>query len=241
MENVVEIYLENLFLFEDITYISEDVASFLKKLKPEKYTSFVKDLKTAVKSKNIDKIGKVIQKLRPPRVPIDKVVRVGQRMSGDFSNNYKLAKRVLDNSLPKNVNDDMKKSAAFFLSFKSIASKSEESFKTVIRKFVEAIRFFAKKAEKVDKEVPTSTLFEGVIGWLIIIGTAWLLIQGFLTFGPWGGLLIIAAIYVLYYFGTEGFEWLKIFTLRMDDVGRQYVRSDVPQVGGGQASGPQLF
>lgn len=240
MSKVVDNYLNEMFLLEDVAYISEDIASFMKKFKPEALTGFKDDLQKAVKKKDPEKIGKIVKKVRPPSVHIDKIVKVGERMSSDFKNNYNLAKRVVDNSLPKDVGDNYKQAAAFYLSAKQQITKKMD-FKTSIRKFVDLIRYLADAAMKVAKEVPSSTIVEGVIGWILIILFAALMLTAFLTAGFWMTLTLLACVYVLVHLFKSDSDWLVKASTAWSGILTRQGSAYVTGPGYDSKTGPELF
>lgn len=199
MTHIVENYLNDIYLLEDIEMINEDLASFLNKFKPDKYKQMAKDLATKVKKKPKE-ILKIVDKIKAPNVHIDKISKVGARMSSEFKDNYILAKRVLDNSFPQEVNDNMKQVAATYLAIRGTTQKID--YKTMIGKFVQIVRYMVNSSKKILKEVPESTVFEATIGWIVIIFGAWLVITMILapmTFlgGPWWwGLALVLLVYV---------------------------------------------
>jgi len=219
MENVIDNYLNEIFLFEEISYISEDISSFIKKFKPEKFKGMSNDLKKATKDRDPNQIEKIIKRVNPPSVNINKIIGVGERISSEFKTKYSYSKRVLDNSFPEDLNDDAKKVAAYYLSVKSIVlQKVSPDFKKMIKDFVDLIRYMADAVSKIVEKVPKSTIIEGVIGWAVIVLLALILLKTFLFTGFWMGLTLLAIAWAVYNLTRSNSEWLKMAGNTMTEI-----------------------
>ncbi|MGD2072073.1 MAG: hypothetical protein PVG65_01100 [Candidatus Thorarchaeota archaeon] len=179
METVLENYLNNMQALQEIEIINEDLASFLKRFKPSKFKPAISDLKKAAAKKDIKKLERISKRIKAPRVSPDKLLLAGRKIHSDFRKNYKVAKMVLDNSLPKG-SEESKKLAAIAISTKSI--KNNEDVKETVKKFV----FDARKMAAKDKsriKMPRELLWEAVIGWTIIIAFIGAITVGAITAG----------------------------------------------------------
>lgn len=199
MDLIVENYLEELYLREEIYVISEDISSFVNKFKPENLSKIKDKLKDMLKKPKLSKLNDALNKVRVPKVGIDKIVAAAQKVSSELKQNYLLAKRVLDNSFPDNINDDVKKAASFAVAAHGLAKKV--NFKKFLMKFVELIRWVVNAVGKRLKDTPTSTIFEAVIGWSVIIFISQLLLFGvvipmFVTHGILYGLFLLGLAWV---------------------------------------------
>lgn len=165
MENVLENYLNNLQTLQEIEIIHEGLASFIKQFKPEKFKSAISGVKNAIAKKDIGKLAKSIKGIKVPQVPIDNFMWAGKKIHADFDKNYKLAKRVLDNSISE-TSTDMKNLAAAAISVKAI--QSGDDVRVEIKKFIIDSRKMAAK-EKTKIKMPPELFWEAVLGWSLLI------------------------------------------------------------------------
>lgn len=234
MDLLVESYLKNLYLMEEISYISEDVSSFLNNFKSEKVFKLKDKIKDSFKNPNPDKITSLVKKAKVPKIEIDTISRVAGKFSNEFNSKFKLTKKVLDNSFPEDVNDNLKKSAATMLAIKGIQSKVD--FKSIIKAFVDVIRYLVGAALKRFAEVPRSTMFEAMIGWVIIFMGLALLIA-ILTLPVytglvwWAGIAILVISYLI--FGKIIKPLFKYFT------NPEVVKKAIQGLGGGDTIYPK--
>ena len=186
MENVLENYLNNLQTLQEIEIINEGLASFMKQFKPEKFKSAISGVKSAIAKKDVSKLGKSIKGIKVPQVPIDNLAWAGKKIHADFDKNYKLAKKVLDNSIPE-TSSDMKKLAAVAISVKAI--QSGDDVRVEIKKFIIDTRKMATK-EKTKIKMPPELFWEAVLGWSLLI-----LFVGLLAgVGVYGGAVVSAVL-----------------------------------------------
>lgn len=186
MENVLENYLNSLQTIQEIEIINEGLASFMKQFKPEKFKSAISGVKNAIAKKDIGKLAKSIKGIKVPQVPIDNLVWAGKKIHADFDKNYKLAKKVLDNSIPE-TSDDAKKIAAISISTKAIQSGND--VRVEIKKFIIDTRQMATK-EKTKIKMPPELFWEAVLGWsALIVFVGALAAAGVLAHAVFGSIL----------------------------------------------------
>lgn len=186
MENVLENYLNNLQTLQEIEIIHEGLASFMKQFKIEKFKSAISGVKSAIAKKDIGKLAKSIKGIKVPQVPVDNLMWAGKKIHANFDKNYKLAKKVLDNSITE-TSDDMKKLAAAAISAKAI--KSGDDVRVEIKKFIIDTRKMATK-EKTKIKMPPELFWEAVLGWSLLVVLVGLLAAG----GVYGGAVVAAVL-----------------------------------------------
>ena len=169
MDNlIVEQYLNEIQLLQEIELISEDISSFIKVFKPERISKIAGTIKDAIVKKNHKKIMNVFSKIKTPSVSLDKLKMVSKKVSPDFNKNYVLAKRVLQNSLSDEVkNSEVLDIAAMAITAKVLAKKGDmkSELKTFILKFR---KVSASSSEKNKLMMPPELINEAIIGYLAI-------------------------------------------------------------------------
>lgn len=80
-------------LMEDMDFLTEDLKSFIAKLKPGKLEKDIKSMKD-------DKKAEAILK-KVPDVPLSTVEKLATKVAPDFPKAYKLSQKVVKNSVPK--------------------------------------------------------------------------------------------------------------------------------------------
>jgi hypothetical protein len=169
MDNlIIEQYLNEIQLLQEIELISEDMSSFMKTFKIAKVSKIVGTMQDAISKKNHKKIKNIFSKIKTPTVSLDKLKIAGKKMSPDFNKNYTLSKRVLQNSLSDKVKDsEMIDIAALAITAKISAKKSDikSELKTFILKYR---KVSASSSEKNKLKMPPELINEAIIGYLAV-------------------------------------------------------------------------
>lgn len=199
----IDIYLEQLYLTEQIELLDEGVLKdIVKKLVPEsKIKSVISKLKKSFDIKKPEKIIKAAKGIKIPAVNpkiIDKTI--GSKVPL-FRKNKAIAKPILKNSLPK-AKDKSIEAAATFVALQSLFKKKgeTENLKAILRKnikdFVLRARKFESDYESQPEEkqtIPADVLGDYIIGSVIIILA--LVTMGYLMSGVYAIVSLIVGIF----------------------------------------------
>lgn len=169
MDNlIIEQYLNEIQLLQEIEFISEDIASFIKTFKPEKINKVAGTVKDAISKKNHKKLMSIFSKIKTPPVSLDKLKMVSKKVSPEFNKNYTLAKRVLQNSLSDKVADSkILDVTAMAITAKVIAKKSD--LKSELKTFILKYRKVATSSSEKNKlKMPPELINEAILGYLTI-------------------------------------------------------------------------
>jgi hypothetical protein len=203
MDNlIIEQYLNEIQLLQEIELISEDIASFIKAFKPEKMSKMAGTVKDAINKKNIKKLMGVFSKIKTPTISLDKLKMVSKKASPEFNKNYVLAKRVLQNSLSnKDANSKILDVTAMAITAKVIAKKLD--IKTELKTFILKYRkMAASSSEKNKLKMPPELINEAIIGYLAVTlligamagGSVWLAAA---TGSVWAPLAVLMIVFIL--------------------------------------------
>lgn len=203
MDNlIIEKYLNEIQTLQEIEFISEDIASFIKAFKPEKINKIAGTVKDAINKKNLKKVTSVFSKIKTPTVSLDKLKLVSKKVSPEFNKNYILAKRVLQNSLSDKVVDSkILDVTAMAITAKVIAKKLD--IKTELKTFILKYRKMAASSSEQNKlKMPPELINEAIIGYLavgLLIGAAtagsiWL---ATVTGSVWAPLAVLMVVFIL--------------------------------------------
>jgi len=99
--NILENYLNDIQLNEETEFLSEDIQSFVSKLKTLNIKKTIDSLKNAVDSKNVGKIKSIFKSIKIPNISIDKVKAHLKVKNPKFNKTFQLSKKVIQNSIPK--------------------------------------------------------------------------------------------------------------------------------------------
>jgi len=202
MDNLIEQYLNEIQMLQEIELISEDIASFIKTFKPDKVKKVIGRAQDAASKKNIKKLMTIFSKIKAPEVSLDKLKMVSKKASPSFNKNYILAKRVLQNSLPDEVKDSkMLDVSAMAISAKIITKDSD--MKTEVKTFILKYRKMATSSgEKNKLKMPPELINEAIIGYLAVgliiggIGIGTFLLSAF-TGSVWSPLALLMLFFIL--------------------------------------------
>ena len=171
---IVEQYLDKIYLINEIELINEDISSFMKTFKPTQITKMRGVVRKAIVEKSYKKIISAFSHIKIPSISIDRIKSISKKASPKFNQNYTLAKKVLQNSLPvKNKNSDMIDIAALTLAAKVSARNLD--MKKELKTFVSEYRKMSDGSENTSKlKTPPELYNEAVVGYVtvgLIFGT----------------------------------------------------------------------
>lgn len=203
MDNlIIEQYLNEIQMLQEIELISEDIASFMKSFKPANISKIVGKVQNAIAIKNPKKIMSLFSKIQAPTVSLDKLKSTSKKISPNFMKNYTLAKRVLQNSLTEKVKDsEMLEVAALALAAKS--SSKDTDIKSDLKTFILKYRKMAdSSSEKTKLKMPPELIYEAIIGYLaigLIFGAITGLSVVLVTFtgSLWAPLAVLMVVFIL--------------------------------------------
>ncbi len=115
-------YLNELYLYEEITYIDENFASLAKKLANNKLINI---LQTASKTKDLNTVKKVISAI--PKVEADKLKIIGNKTNKNFDKAYKITEIEVKKQFPELSGDKLKYFTLIITPFVVISNKMEET------------------------------------------------------------------------------------------------------------------
>jgi len=177
---------------EDFQYLSEDIKSFVSKLKNINIKNIISSLQTSAKFKDLDKIKKTVNSINVPTVSNSSIVNNMKKISPDFQKSYELSKKVVSNSIPE-ISDKLADAVSIAIAAKSTykSNKPMDDTKDNLITSVQQLR----------KYIGTGTSGDAgaIIGAIIIIifaisGIAVIVSYGFGAFLPLamvGGLLMV--------------------------------------------------
>jgi len=113
-EQFAQAQLSNMKVIDEGQIVQEGIIEFAKSMG----NKIIGDSKKSVKSNDPEKLGKVLDKV--PDVDVNKLKAFGKKQSPDFPKSYALAKRVIDNSLPKDVDDSVKDHYAVGIALRAV-------------------------------------------------------------------------------------------------------------------------
>jgi hypothetical protein len=169
MDNlIIEQYLNEIQLLQEIELISEDISSFIKTFKINKIKKVIGKAQDAASKKNIKKVTTIFSKIKVPTVSLDKLKMVSKKASPEFNKNYTLAKRVLQNSLSDKVADSkILDVTAMAITAKVLAKKLD--MKSELKTFILKYRKVATSSSEQNKlKMPPELINEAIIGYLAI-------------------------------------------------------------------------
>jgi len=118
MDNILENYLNEIYENENVKYLSEDIKSIVSKLKSLNFKNIVSSLESSAKSKDINKIKKIINSIKIPSLSNQNVADNLKKINPDFNKSYELSKKVISNSIP-DLNDKVVDSVSIAVAAKS--------------------------------------------------------------------------------------------------------------------------
>ena len=133
-----------------------------------KISKVVGKIQDALSKKNHKKVMSIFSKIKTPTVSLDKLKMSGKKISPDFDKNYKLSKRVLQNSLSDEVeNSKILDVTAMAITARSLAKKTDikSELKTFILKYR---KMAASSGEKNKLKMPPELINEAIIGYLAV-------------------------------------------------------------------------
>jgi len=89
----IDDYLQKIQLLEEVSFLNEDVSSFIKKITPIKVSGILSKLKTSIFKKDIKLLGRAISSV--PTVSIDIAKKLGKKTSPDFDKSFRFASDYL--------------------------------------------------------------------------------------------------------------------------------------------------
>lgn len=158
--NVLENYLMEIQMNEDFQYLSEDIKSFVSKLKNINIKNITSSLQTSAKSKDLDKIKKTINSINVPTVPNNSIVNNMKKILPDFQKSYELSKKVVSNSVPE-ISDKLADSVSIAIAAKSTykSNKPMDDTKDNLITTVQQLRKYIGNVTSID----TGAILGGVI------------------------------------------------------------------------------
>jgi len=109
----------NMQMIDEATIIQEGIFDFIKRIGSKNVDKMKNDSKAAISRSDPKAIVKILNKV--PDVKLSKLRSYGQKQNPQFLKSYSTAKRVIDNSLPPEVDIRLKDSLATVIAFKAIA------------------------------------------------------------------------------------------------------------------------
>lgn len=122
--NLLESYLNEIYMDENFQYLSEDIKSIVGKLKNLNLKSIISSLETSAKSKDLNKIKKTINSIGVPPISNSTIVQSLKKISPDFEKSYELSKKVIGNSIP-DLSEKITDSVAIAVSAKSVYNSND--------------------------------------------------------------------------------------------------------------------
>lgn len=116
--NIIENYLNEIYENKNVEYLSEDIKSAVSKLKNLNLKNIISSLQTSAKSKDINKIKKIINSIKIPTVSNNNIVSNIKKVIPEFDKSYELSKKVISNSIP-NLSDNIVDSVSIAVATKS--------------------------------------------------------------------------------------------------------------------------
>lgn len=162
-----DIYLE--YLQEaDIQIVTENIAAFLNKIKPQKFKEFIKNIRPAIREKDIGKISHHLNKLNLPpasEATIDKMIL---KAGPEFRKVYKVSSRVLSNTF-QDASPTILKMASLMVAVKITKGKPADIMKAT----KDALKAFVKGVRKAMPKIkaPKEYMLDLAIGWALVILT----------------------------------------------------------------------
>lgn len=115
-------YLNELYLYEEISYIDENFASLAQKLSNNKLINI---LQTASKTKDLNTVKKVMSAI--PKVEADKLKLIGNKSNKNFDRAYKITEIEVKKQFPELSGDKLKYFTLIITPFVAISNKMEET------------------------------------------------------------------------------------------------------------------
>lgn len=125
--DILENYLNEIYENKNKEYLSEDIKSFVSKLKNLNMKNMISSLQTSAKSKDINKIKKIVNSIKMPTISNKKIVDVMKKNLPNFNKSYEISKRVVSNSIP-NLSEKIIDSVSIAVAAKS-TYKSDDPIK----------------------------------------------------------------------------------------------------------------
>jgi len=116
--DVLENYLNEIHENKNFEYLSEDIKSIVSKLKSLNLKNIISSLQTSAKSKDLNKIKKIINSIKVPTLSNQNIITNIKKVVPDFDKSYELSKRVISNSIPS-LSDKVSSSVAIAVAVKS--------------------------------------------------------------------------------------------------------------------------
>lgn len=119
----------------DIESLNEGIIDYAKSFGHK----LISDVKIAIKSKDTDKVGKVLEKL--PNIDPEKIKQLSKKQNPEFQKLYAFSKRVVDNSLPNDVDEEIKDAISMGYAIKAINEEGDpyENVKNDLRNDLPAL------------------------------------------------------------------------------------------------------
>lgn len=184
--NILESYLNEINMSDNIQYISEDIQSFTNKLKSINLKNTIKSLDDSAKLGNMDKIKNILNSIRIPTISNEIISKSMEKLFPSFRESYELSRKVIKNSV-NHVPDKYIDPLAISVAIKSNV-KSKDPIKDTKENLIHVV-------EKIRKYIgPQMDVKIGIIIIIISIisGISIVLLNGFsfISLAAIAGLLI---------------------------------------------------
>ena len=154
-------YLEQLYLYEEIQYIDESFASWVKQLSNKSITD---KLQMAAQRKDLDAISRIVSVI--PKVDADKLRLIGKRVHKNFDRAYKVTQKEAQKQFPELSGDKLKYFVLTIAPKVAISEDMEVTARDDIRELKKKLR--EKGFKKFDSGAGTLGMFmvflAGILG-----------------------------------------------------------------------------
>lgn len=162
-EKMYEIYLENKVIYQEMEFLAEDFAKYLRGLN---FKKVIPMMKSAYEKGNAKKLLNVASKVRLPELDMMKVKQKMRQRFPEYNKSYDFAKKVLENSIPDAANSKVIDLAAMSVALVAVRDKSMGVMKATTNAVKYIVRKFRKTKAQSDRlKIPKAYATDVALGW----------------------------------------------------------------------------
>lgn len=160
---LIESYIEDLYLSEDLQYVDESIKKFMSKITPSKVKQLLSKVYAPAAAKDMPAFLSLVKKygLDAKRIKPKEAAQALKQLPEEIQQGAKLSARVLKNSVPKASKDSISAASYYIAILTKVKNKKSVNYmgalKSELKNYVSKVRQFYEEADEQQKQTGGST------------------------------------------------------------------------------------